>query len=165
MKALPGGVVKFELAGLDEIDGVSLEVGGTEANILAASTRFVTICVPEGEGDQVILHSRAGDCSTTLQVGETVASELHPVANPVVDESGNVFVTYSGTRGERVPFSVFKVTPEGDKEPFLGDIMNPTGLAIGPDWAGHLARLTRTVNLQMSTGNCGLPTDTFRCSS
>lgn len=139
MKALPGGVVKFELTGLDEIDGVSVEVGGTEANILAASTRFVTICVPEGDGDQVVLHSQAGDCSTTLQVGETVASELHPVANPVVDESGNVFVTYSGTRGERVPFSVFKVTPTGDKEPFLGDIMNPTGLAIGPDYSLYIS--------------------------
>jgi hypothetical protein len=133
LQALPGGVVKFDIAGLGDVDGVTVEVGGAEADILASSTRFVTISVPQGEGDQVVLHSQAGECSTTLQVGEIIASELHPVANPVVDDSGNVFVTFSGTRGEKVPFSVFKVTPEGEKEPFLGDITNPTGLAIGPD--------------------------------
>lgn len=132
-KALPGGVVKFEISDLAEIDGIIVEVGGEQADILAASNRFVTISVPPGDGDQVILRTQTGECSATLQVGKIIASELHPVANPVVDESGNVFVTYSGTRGEKVPFGVFRVTPEGVKEPFLGDITNPTGLAIGPD--------------------------------
>jgi sugar lactone lactonase YvrE len=93
----------------------------------------VTICVPEADGGQVVLRSNGEESTGTLQVGEVVADELHPVSNPVVDDKGNVFVTYSGTRGEKVPFSVFMVTPDGSKQSFLGDIINPTGLAIGPD--------------------------------
>jgi sugar lactone lactonase YvrE len=58
---------------------------------------------------------------------------LHAVANPVVDQQGNVYVTYSGARGESVPFGVFMVSSDGTKSPFLGDITNPTGLQIGPD--------------------------------
>ena len=32
-----------------------------------------------------------------------------------------------------MPFSVFVVSPDGTKEPFLAEITNPTGMAIGPD--------------------------------
>jgi sugar lactone lactonase YvrE len=80
----------------------------------------------------MVIHNQK-DQRIDLQVGRVIASELHSVANPVVDSLGNVYVTVSGTRGEKVPFSVFVVYADGSKHPFLADVVNPTGLAIGPD--------------------------------
>ena len=37
---------------------------------------------------------------------------LHQVDNPVFDRDGNLYVTYSGTRGQQVPVSIFRVRAE-----------------------------------------------------
>ncbi len=63
----------------------------------------------------------------------TIAENLHPVANPAVDSDGNVYTTRSGTRGEKVPVSVFKIDPNFDVKPFISDIVNPTGLIFNRD--------------------------------
>ena len=49
---------------------------------------------------------------------------------------GNVYVTYSGTRGQEATVSIFKVTPNGAREPFVHGLVNPTSMVFGPD--GHL---------------------------
>jgi len=58
------------------------------------------------------------------------------VGNPAVDAAGNVYVTFSGQRGQRVPVSLYKVDANHAIKPFITELMNPTGLAIGRD--GHL---------------------------
>jgi sugar lactone lactonase YvrE len=66
-------------------------------------------------------------------VGQKLAENLHPVSNPAYDrDNGAVYTTLSGTRGQKVPVSVYKITPDGESEPFLTDIVNPTGLAFSP---------------------------------
>ena len=55
------------------------------------------------------------------------------MANPVFDREGRLYVTLSGSRGEKVPVSVYRVVIDGDVEPYSGEILNPTGLAWGPD--------------------------------
>src|SRR5262249_36535681 len=49
------------------------------------------------------------------------------------DADGNLYVTYSGTRGQQVPVSIFRVHPNGTRETFSSGIVNPTSMAIGPD--------------------------------
>ena len=71
-----------------------------------------------------------------VTVGERWATGLHQVDNPVFDASGNLFVTYSGSRGQESPVSVFRVTPGGTREPFVSGIVNATSMVRGPD--GHL---------------------------
>src|SRR5690606_21988992 len=61
------------------------------------------------------------------------ATGLHQVDNPVFDRNGHLFVTYSGTRGQEAPVSVFLVTRGGTREPFVSGIVNATSMAIGPD--------------------------------
>jgi len=39
----------------------------------------------------------------------------------------------SGSRGQQSPVSVFRVEPNGAREPFASGIVNPTSLAFGPD--------------------------------
>jgi sugar lactone lactonase YvrE len=69
-----------------------------------------------------------------FEVAEKLADELHPVANPVVDADGHIFTTFSGSRGQAAPggVSVFRISPHGGAEPFLSDLVNPTGLALDP---------------------------------
>jgi len=62
--------------------------------------------------------------------GVPIADNMHPVANPAVDQAGNIFVTVSGSRGQKVPVCLFKIDPNYNVKPFFSDIMNPTGLAI-----------------------------------
>lgn len=58
------------------------------------------------------------------------ATGLHQVDNPVFDRDGNLYVTYSGTRGQQVPVSIFRVRPNGTRETFSSGIINPTSMAI-----------------------------------
>ena len=62
-----------------------------------------------------------------------MATGLHQVDSPVVDRDGTLFATYSGTRGERSPVSVFRIRPGGFREPFVTGITNATSLALSPD--------------------------------
>jgi sugar lactone lactonase YvrE len=50
----------------------------------------------------------------------------------VFDQQGNLYVTYSGTRGQQVPVSIFRVHPNGTRETFASGIVNPTSMAVDP---------------------------------
>jgi sugar lactone lactonase YvrE len=52
------------------------------------------------------------------------------VANPAVDREGNIFVTFSGSRGQKVPVCVYRIDTNYNVKAFLTDLMNPTGLAF-----------------------------------
>ena len=68
--------------------------------------------------------------SVDVEIASVLASNLHPVANPAVDPEGNVYTTLSGRRGEKVPNSVFKIDPQGNVQPFVADLVNPTGVTF-----------------------------------
>src|SRR5260370_850904 len=65
-----------------------------------------------------------------------IADNLHPVSNPAVDLDGNIYVTFSGPRGQRVPVSLYKITANYSVKPFITSLMNPSGLAL--DRMGNL---------------------------
>ena len=69
----------------------------------------------------------------TCDIGIQIAENLHPVANPAVDRFGNVYVTFSGSRGQKTPVSVYKIDLNYDAQPFVTDLMNATGLAFDRD--------------------------------
>ena len=130
--ALPGGTVRVEVEGLGDPSEVRVEVGKVRAEMIGASSHYLTVKIPPKGGDGLVVHSNGKD-RIDLKVGQEIASGLHSVGNPVVDSLGNVYVTFSGTRGEKVPFSIFVVLADGTKHPFLTEVVNPTGLVIGPD--------------------------------
>ncbi len=115
-----------------------VRVGGFPARVVYASERAVAVLVPEGApasardgGAEITVEGVEG--STQLWIGLPVATGLHQVDNPVFDREGNLYVTYSGTRGERVPVSVFKVGRDGSQDAFVSGIVNATSVTIGPD--------------------------------
>src|SRR5262249_54782021 len=65
-----------------------------------------------------------------IEIGVPIADNMHPVANPAIDKDGNIYVTFSGPRGQKVPVCVYKIDPNYNVKPFLTEIMNPTGLAF-----------------------------------
>jgi len=63
-------------------------------------------------------------------IGVPIADNLHPVGNPAIDALGNIYTTFSGSRGQKVPVAVFKIDLNFSMKPFLNDLMNATGLAL-----------------------------------
>ena len=73
-----------------------------------------------------------GARSASVEVGRRVATGLHQVDGPAFDAAGNLYATVSGTRGQRVPVSIFKVTADGAQQPLASGIVNATSLAFDP---------------------------------
>jgi sugar lactone lactonase YvrE len=109
--------------------------GETPADIVSASDELVIArvpCDPHGAGVRLTVGE---DSSPTFpfSFARSLASGLHPVTNPVVAPDGSIITTISGSRGQQVSEPLVRVTREGGKIPFACDLMNPTGLAFGPD--------------------------------
>jgi sugar lactone lactonase YvrE len=116
------------------VDGLSdVFLGDAQARISFASSRRLVITIPD-EMDGGPVPVRVGDLTLAhVSIGAAWATGLHQVDNPVFDRDGNLFVTYSGTRGQEAPVSIFRVTPGGTREPFSSGIVNATSMAFGPD--------------------------------
>src|SRR5438132_6866482 len=65
-----------------------------------------------------------------MKIAQLIAENLHPVANPALDLEGNIYVTFSGPRGQKVPVSIYKIDTNYNIKPFLSDLMNATGIAF-----------------------------------
>jgi sugar lactone lactonase YvrE len=112
--------------------------------------------------------SVAGSLSAPFRVSMAtmLAEELQPVANPAYDPEGNLYVTFSGSRGEKVPVSIFRVEPDGEVTTLTQEIVNPTGLAWGPDdclyvssrQEGSVYRILRDQQAQMMADELGIAT-------
>ena len=138
--ALPGGEVRFLGAGLlpEGLVRPVVQFGKTSASVVIGSDDFVVARVPEGAASGPVVVATNGHISNPLDVriASPIADELHPVANPAIDAEGNIYATFSGARGDKVPVSVFRIDTSYAKRPFITDLMNATGLAL--DRAGDI---------------------------
>ena len=117
--------------------GVDISFDGASTRLESASASRVIVPVPAGVSGKVGLRiGVSGEMSEPVEfhAAEKLAENLHPVANPAFDhDNGAIFTTLSGTRGQEVPISVYKITPDGQMQPFLSDLTNPTGIAFDPE--------------------------------
>ena len=69
---------------------------------------MISVLVPQGlDGGQTAVRAEGVPGETALlEVGRELATGLIEVDNPVFDRAGNLYVTYSGTRGQEVPVSI-----------------------------------------------------------
>lgn len=106
--------------------------GNAEGSLLVSAENFLIARVPEGAsgGTVRVETARAESGPYPFSIGIQIADNLHPVANPVVDAGGNIYVTFSGQRGQKVPVSLYKITADYTVKPFITELMNPTGLAL-----------------------------------
>ena len=106
------------------------------ARVVFASATRLGVVVPAGlDGGRApvqVRHRRRAGEPAFVDIAAPFATGLHQVDNPVFDRDGNLYVTYSGTRGQQVPVSIFRVRPNGTRETFSSGIVNPTSMAIDP---------------------------------
>lgn len=119
----------------------AVRIGTRAARVVSASSSELSVIVPPGlEGGRTpVTVNGSPDSGAWLDVGAVVATGVHQVDSPVFDARGNLYVTYSGRRGERVPQSLFRVRPDRAREPMSAEVLNPTSLAVGPDEALYVS--------------------------
>ena len=133
--ALPGGRITVEGADLVTGDMPTVHVSACPARVVRASSRAVSVIVPaevEGGHAPVRIEGVRGE-TAFVELGTPVATGLHQVDSPVIDEAGYLYVTYSGTRGSEAAVSLFRVGRDGFREPFVSGITNATSMALAPD--------------------------------
>jgi sugar lactone lactonase YvrE len=137
---MPGGEVAIQGSGFAVRNHARPQVqfGPAEGSLVMAADNVLIARVPEGaSGGAVRVRMGAVESAPfPIALGVQVADNLHPVGNPAVDADGNVYVTFSGQRGQKVPVSLYKITSSHAVKPYITEMMNPTGLAI--DREGYL---------------------------
>jgi sugar lactone lactonase YvrE len=135
--AIPGGEVAIRGSGFTE-NGRSrptVRFGDQAGSVMVSSSNRLVVRVPDDvtSGELTVSTGNAISAPASIAVGMTIAEELHPVGNPAVDAAGNIFTTFSGSRGQKVPVSVYRIDRNHTSRPFLRDLMNATGLAFDRD--------------------------------
>jgi hypothetical protein len=132
--AIPGGEIVIHGSGFVSRaqSRPVVRFGEVEASLALASENRLIARVPEGAGGGIVRVAIAEHESQPhpVHIGLQIADNLHPVANPAVDHDGNIYVTFSGPRGQRVPVSLYKITANYSVKPFVNSLVNPSGLAL-----------------------------------
>lgn len=110
-------------------------IGGVSARMSFAAPDRMAVVVPAGldGGETPVKVAWLPGATLYARVGSMIATGVHQVDNPVFGADGNLYVTYSGTRGQEATVSIFRITRNGAREPFVHGMVNPTSMAVGPD--------------------------------
>ena len=112
-----------------------VRVGALRARLAQASSTRLTVIVPGGSdgGSTALRIDELPGETIFVDIGTPLAAGVHQVDSPAYDRHGNLFVTFSGSRGQQAPVAIFIVRPDGTREPFVTELPNPTSLAFGSD--------------------------------
>lgn len=141
--AIPGGEVVIACEGF-RINGdgdFGCYFGGEQARLIGASTSRILAIVPENlttaETEIYLENDGERSASINFTIGRKLADDLHIVANPAVDpKDDSVILTRSGSRGQQLPATLFRLEKDGYLNEMQAEILNPTGVAF--DKAGQL---------------------------
>lgn len=138
--ALPGGEVRIIGKALKppSLGRPEVNFTGVPGSIVVSSEDFLIARVPYGAHSGQVTIQTNGHVSNSreIKIAQPLAENLHPVGNPAIDPQGDIYVTYSGGRGQKVPVSIYKIDTDYNVKPFLSDLMNATGMAF--DSSGQL---------------------------
>ena len=142
-------------------------LGDTEARpSIVSNTRIVLPIPPNAQTGPLTLMIDSQQITTPFALGQKLAIDLHPVANPVVDAEGVIYTTISGRRGQKVSAPLVRITPDGTVEPLPAAPINPTGLALHPDgslfissrYEGCVYRLLPSGDMEVMAQDLGIAT-------
>lgn len=156
--AIPGGEVSIECEGfsVQSSGGTVAYLDGEPCRIIAASPRRVLASLPDSESNgrcSIKLESGGVESSPfRITVGRLLAEDMHIVANPSIDPKDDALVfTRSGSRGQQLSKTLYRLETDGYLDEMPVEVLNPTGIAFGPDGdlfvtnraEGHVLRIER----------------------
>jgi hypothetical protein len=166
--AIAGGELQIRGKGFAKSDRPRVTIGDVGAPVIIGSDSLVIARVPEGAtaGELVIESGELASDSWACDIGILVAESLHPVSNPAIDSFGNIYTTFSGSRGQKVPVAVYKVDLNFNLKPFINELMNATGLAfdsegllyISSRYDGFVYQVTPNGNMSVFVEGMGVAT-------
>src|ERR1700746_3498949 len=132
--ALTGGEVRITGSGLrpQDLRRPRVQFGDVEGSVVVSSNAFLVARVPDGATSGPVVVATDGHVSNahTVKVAVPIAENLHPVTNAALDAEGSIYVTFSGSRGQKVPVAIFKIDTNYAVKPFLAEMMNATSIAF-----------------------------------
>jgi sugar lactone lactonase YvrE len=132
--ALAGGEVRITGSGLrpQDLKRPRVQFGEVEGAVVVSSDAFLVARVPDGATSGPVVVATDGHVSNahTVKVAVPIAENLHPVTNPALDAEGNIYATFSGSRGQKVPVAIFKIDTNYAVKPFVAELMNATSIAF-----------------------------------
>lgn len=140
--AIPGGELQIHGAGLlGDAGSPVVNIGDIAARLVVSSDSLLIAKVPEGAavGEVSVSNNGATSPAYTCDIGIQIAEGVHPVSSPAVDSFGNIYTTFSGSRGQKTPVAVFKIDLNYNSRHFVPDMMNATGLAFSPEGVLHVS--------------------------
>ncbi len=166
--AIPGGEVLLDGSGFAAgEEGFTCLFAGEAAHMAGASSRRIMAAVPENCADGEIDIAVAGGGGAKLLVGKRLAEDMHIVANPAFDPNdGSLILTRSGSRGQTLPVTLFRLEPDGYLEEIPVEFMNPTGVAFANSGQlfvtnradGIVSRVSRTGEVVPFASELGIAT-------
>ena len=166
--AIAGGELQIRGKGFAKAERPRVTIGEVGAPVIIGSDSFVIARVPEGAtaGELVIENGQQASDSWACDIGVLIAESLHPVANPAVDSFGNIYTTFSGSRGQKVPVAVYKIDLNFNMKPFINELMNATALAfdaqgmlyISSRYDGIVYQVTPNGNMSVYVEGMGVAT-------
>jgi sugar lactone lactonase YvrE len=131
--AIEGGRVTLEGDGFPVEPAVAqVRVGAHAARLASAAPTALAVIIPgalEGGPTAIKIEELPGE-TAFVEIGAPLVTGVHQVDSPAYDRHGNLYVTFSGSRGQQAPVSIFIVRQDGTREPFVSDVPNPTSLAF-----------------------------------
>ncbi len=109
-----------------------MQFGNVEGAVVISSDDFLVARVPDGATTGPVVVATNGSQSNPheVKVAVPIAENLHPVTNPALDNEGNIYVTFSGSRGQKVPVAIYRSDTNYNVKPFLAEMMNATSIAF-----------------------------------
>jgi sugar lactone lactonase YvrE len=143
-RAIPSGEIEILVEGLQVPSGKSVRclVNGVECRVAAASSRRVVVSLPEVDDSTSIVQIETKEQDSNgfvVTTGKLVAGDMHIVANPAIDPSDDALIlTRSGSRGQQLPNTLFRLETDGYLDELPVEMLNPTGIAFGPTGAMYV---------------------------
>lgn len=166
--AIAGGELQIRGKGFAKEERPRVTIGEIGAPVIIGSDSFVIARVPEGatDGELVVASGSLASESWACDIGVLVAESLHPVSNPAIDSFGNIYTTFSGSRGQKVPVAVYKIDLNFTMKPFINELMNATGMAfdsqgmlyISSRYDGFVYQVTPNGNMSVFVEGMGVAT-------
>jgi sugar lactone lactonase YvrE len=166
--AIAGGELQIRGKGFVKADRPRVTIGEVGAPVIIGSDSFVIARVPEGAtaGELIIENGQQSSDSWACDIGVLIGEGLHPVANPAIDSFGNIYTTFSGSRGQKVPVAVYKIDLNFNMKPFINEMMNATALTFDPQgvlyissrYDGVVYQVTPTGNMSVYVEGMGVAT-------